>query len=63
MGTIKTGDERFIDLEVNSNRNAFHSIIGLLPDDSRESLSRYKSSGEIEFSGKITREIWKYGQA
>ncbi|MBR9999370.1 MAG: hypothetical protein KFF73_10385 [Cyclobacteriaceae bacterium] len=53
-GKIRTGEERYIDLEINSAGNAFQSIIGLLPDDSRESLSKYKSSGEIEFTGRIS---------
>jgi hypothetical protein len=52
-GLIRTGIERTIDLEVRSNRNAFHSIIGLLPDNPRETFSKYRSSGEIEFSGRI----------
>lgn len=52
-GKIKTGAEKYLDLEVHSKDNALQSIIGLIPDPYREEVSKYKSSGEIEFSGKI----------
>ena len=58
-GTIRTGKEKSIDLRIYSKGNALESIIGLLPDRPRERLSKYRSSGEIEFEGKIRG---KYGK-
>ncbi len=52
-GNISTGTEKHMDLEIHSKDNALQSIIGLLPDPYRKEVLKYKSSGEIEFSGKI----------
>jgi hypothetical protein len=58
-GKIMTGVEKYMELEIRSKDNALQSILGLLPDPYREEVSKYKSSGEIEFSGKI---LGKYGK-
>jgi hypothetical protein len=52
-GNINTGKEKYIDLRIHSKGNALQAIIGLLPDRSRESLVKYKSSGDIEFNGSV----------
>jgi hypothetical protein len=58
-GKIRTGEEKFMDLEVRSKDNALQSMIGLVPEPYRREVSKYKSTGEIEFSGKI---LGNYGK-
>lgn len=52
-GKIRTGEDKFMDLDIRSKDNALQSLIGLLPESYRLEVSKYKSTGEIEFSGKI----------
>lgn len=53
-GTIKTGEERYMDLDIISGSNDLQAIVALLPRVSRSKLEKYRSSGPIDFSGKIT---------
>jgi len=58
-GKIRTGQDKFMDLEIRSKDNALQSMIGLVPEPYRREVSKYKSTGEIEFSGKI---LGNYGK-
>jgi len=52
-GWILTGDEKSMDLRIHSDQNDIQSIVSLLPERSRNILSKYKSKGKITFSGNI----------
>ena len=56
-GRISSGDKKYMNLRINSRDNSIQAIISLLPEKIRNIMSRYKSKGEIEFSGTIQGEI------
>ena len=56
-GYINSGSLKVMDLDIASRKNDMHALVSLMPAPVRQSLSEFKSEGEITFSGKIAGEF------
>jgi len=52
-GHINTGAEKYILLDIASDKNNVESVVAVLPKDIRKKISEYKSKGKITFSMRI----------
>ena len=56
-GEIRTGDTKYIDLNVSSAKNNIQALVAVLPQNIRDKLSNYKSKGKITFEGSISGDF------